>query len=262
MTEAYFTRGWTRFGADARVKDWLAAARPVARQVLDDPAAALGWRCGGTWFAGVDALPNDAEGRIGDGPPLAGAAVDFIRETLGLAPLWHAGQLSVTRPGYPQPWDGEGEAAFRFRQRRDAAHVDGVLPIGSARRRMIREPHAFILGLPVTEAAADAAPLVVWEGSHDILRRAFRAALSGHPPGLWPDVDVTEIYASARREVFETCPRVALPAAPGEAILLHRLTLHGVAPWAEGATADPMGRAIAYFRPEMPGGIAAWLESP
>lgn len=75
-------------------------------------------------------------------------------------------------------------------------------------------------------------------------------------------MDVTEIYASARREVFETCPRVALPAAPGEAILLHRLTLHGVAPWAAGATADPMGRAIAYFRPEMPGGIAAWLESP
>lgn len=262
MTAAFFTRGWTRFGPDARVRDWLAAVGPVAREVVQDPANAHWWRCGGTWFAGVNVLPNDAGGRIANGPPLTGAAVDFIRGTLGLSPLWDAGQLSVTRPGYPQPWDGEGEAAFRFRQRRDAAHVDGLLPIGPDRRRMIREPHGFILGLPVTQAAAGAAPLVVWEGSHEVMRRAFHAALAPYPPGDWPDVDVTEVYAAARREVFGTCRRVPLAAAPGEAILIHRLTLHGVAPWAEGATADPLGRAIVYFRPEMPGGIAAWLDRP
>ena len=126
---------------------------------------------------------------------------------------------------------------------------------------MIREPHGFILGLPLTEADPDAAPLVVWEGSHEILRRAFAAALAPHPEEAWPDVDPTDIYQAARREVFASCRRVALPARPGEALLLHRLVLHGMAPWAEGAVADPMGRVNAYFRPEFPS-VADWLRLP
>jgi len=42
---------------------------------------------------------------------------------------------------------------------------------------------------------------------------------------------------------------------------VHRLALHGIAPWAEGATAGPDGRMIAYFRPEA-GGPAGWLGAP
>jgi len=48
---------------------------------------------------------------------------------------------------------------------------------------------------------------------------------------------------------------------PGEATLLHRLTLHGVAPWAAGVTAPPEGRIIAYFRPLM-GTVQDWLLNP
>jgi hypothetical protein len=36
------------------------------------------------------------------------------------------------------------------------------------------------------------------------------------------------------------------------------MILHGMAPWADGAVADPDGRIIAYFRPELPS-VADWL---
>ena len=72
---------------------------------------------------------------------------------------------------------------------------------------------------------------------------------------------MTTAYAAARREVFQTCRRVTLPARPGEAMLMHRLTLHGVAPWAAGAQAAPEGRIIAYFRPQLPD-VASWLTRP
>jgi hypothetical protein len=49
---------------------------------------------------------------------------------------------------------------------------------------------------------------------------------------------------------------------PGCAYLLHRLTLHGVAPWDASAQAAPEGRLIAYFRPPMPGGARAWVDAP
>jgi hypothetical protein len=42
-------------------------------------------------------------------------------------------------------------------------------------------------------------------------------------------------------------------------MLIHRLALHGVAPWAEGAEAGPEGRMIAYFRPEFEGLGDDWL---
>ena len=49
-----------------------------------------------------------------------------------------------------------------------------------------------------------------------------------------------------------------LRAGYGEAVVLHRLLIHGVAPWAEGAQAAAPGRSIAYFRPVM-GSVAEWL---
>ena len=45
-------------------------------------------------------------------------------------------------------------------------------PIGPERQRMLRERHAWLLGLPLSETSAGASPLVVWEGSHHLMRRA------------------------------------------------------------------------------------------
>jgi hypothetical protein len=111
--------------------------------------------------------------------------------------------------------------------------------------------HGYILGLPLAEADPDAAPLVVWEGSHRLVAEAFREALSGRPPQEWPDVDLTEIYHATRRAIFDACRRVPVHARPGGAYLIHPLSLHGVAPWAPGADAGDDGRMVAYFRPQI-----------
>jgi len=264
-TRQFLARAWCAFPHDPAMAEWAEAARPVAEETLAEPELRARWlRCGGTWFAGVHALPNDGAGAVRDRgvPPLAGAAVDFIGETLGLGGLGlDRAQVSICFPGYPQPWEGESEAAFRYRRDRDAAHVDGLTRVEPGRRRRLSATHAFILGLPLTETPADAAPFIVYEGSHEIMRRTFRARLAGIEPARWGEEDITEAYHAARREAFETCPRVALHARPGEAYLVHRLALHGVAPWGAAGGTEP--RVIAYFRPELPGpDPAGWLARP
>lgn len=239
--------GWRRVTGPG-IAAWAAAAGPVARAAVVE--SAVPWRCGGTWFVGLDALPNGPDGAIGD--------AGFPWNDLGLAavPL-HPGQVSVTRVGYPQQGEEEGESAFRFRQMRDAAHLDGVLPVGSDKRRMVKEPHAWIVGLPLNAADAGAAPLVVWEGSHLVMGAALRAAFAG-VTGPLEDHDITAVYQAARKRVFDSCARVELPGQPGEAVVLHRHLVHGVAPWSAGAVAEPPGRMVAYFRPLLPG-VAEWL---
>ncbi|MEM1078978.1 MAG: hypothetical protein AAGI09_10660 [Pseudomonadota bacterium] len=260
--DALETRGWQVFDPEPPVQDWVAHVRPTALGLAADPDWRAKWlRHGGTWFAGVNALPNDGAGRVDGGPALAGTALSVAQRHAGPLALDPA-QISVTYPGYPRRDPNESETAHRFRLRRDAAHLDGLLPVGPERRRFIAEPAAFILGYPLTAADPAASPLVVWEGSHHLLRTALRRAMVTLPPAEWRTRDVTEVYTQTRREVFARCKRVPLHAPPGGAILLHRLTLHGVAPWAEGAGADPAGRAIAYFRPDLPGGAAAWLSEP
>ena len=121
----FFDKGWCAFDPDPVLASWAEAARPLAEATLHDPQMRADWlRCGGTWFAGVNALANDAAGAIpGAGvPPLAGRVVAFIAEVLGLrGGAWDRAQVSICFPGYPQPWDGESDAAFRFRRDRDAA---------------------------------------------------------------------------------------------------------------------------------------------
>ncbi|MFZ1469888.1 MAG: hypothetical protein WAT09_13060 [Paracoccaceae bacterium] len=244
--------GWVRIGPDPQIAAWAAAALPVAQAAVAHSDEA--WRCGGTWFVGVGALDNAPEGQV------AGTAFPWAALPLTPQPL-HRAQLSVIRPGYPQPWDGEDAAGFRFRQARDAAHLDGLLPVGADRQRMVREPHGWILGLPLNACSADASPLVVWEGSHILMRAALQAAFAGHAPGDWGNMDITAAYRAARSQVFAQCRRVEVPARPGEATLLHRLCVHGVAPWAPGANAPPEGRIIAYFRPHL-GSVADWVAEP
>lgn len=256
--EAFLDNGWCHFPADAKLAAWIAATRQAALAAADDPALREAWlRHGETWFAGVNALPNDARGRVPGGAALSGDAFDLARELYGDLPLDRA-QVSVVYPGYPRRDAAETEAAHRFRLSRDAAHVDGMKPFGPERRRRLGERHAFILGLPFT--ASRGSPLVVWEGSHRVMRRAFASALEGLEPADWPEADLTEAYHAARREAFQTCPRRELPAAPGEATLVHRLTVHGVAPWDDEAATEP--RMILYFRPELPGGPREWLDAP
>ena len=118
----------------------------------------------------------------------------------------------------------------------------------------MREPPLYILGIPLTDNAADASPLVVWEGSHRIMRDTFQEALSHAPHEMWPDVDLTDVYQAARRRVFETCRRVTLPGKVGEVVLLDPMLVHGIAPW-EADEAGP--RIVAYFRPQTD--IGTWL---
>ena len=93
------------------------------------------------------------------------------------------------------------------------------------------------------------------------MRRALRPVFDGMDPTNWASVDITGIYQAARREVFESCQRIELPVTAGEATLVHRLSLHGVAPWGEGGT-EEKARAILNFRPALPGGAKDWLDLP
>ncbi|MGI9481702.1 MAG: hypothetical protein ACR2OR_05005 [Hyphomicrobiales bacterium] len=248
--KTFFENGWCRFETDPAVERWIEAALPVARKAAHAPEYAEWLRCGGTWFAGVNALDNDATGAVPGGPPLSGEGVEFIQNVLGLDDFeWDRGQISICYPGYPKPMESEPETAFKYRLKRDAAHVDGLHPVGPERRRYLREMHGFLLGLPLVEADAGAAPFVVWEGSHEIMRKMFAEFFGGLEPAEWADVDATEAYHAARRRATDTCRRVEITAAPGEAYLVHRFALHGVAPWANGAQAGADGRMIAYFRP-------------
>ncbi len=259
IADEFLERGWTRFPVDPSVLDWLDAAEPAARRSVSDPANSQWHRCGGTWFAGVNALDNDEAGAVPGGPPLRGEAVRFA-ETLAGGPFaWDRAQVSVCWPGYPQQGDGESDAAFAYRRDRDAAHVDGLLPVGPDRRRFLREHHRFILGLPAGPADAAASPLVLWEGSHRIVQETFAGAFGDAPPATWRDLDVTGVYHALRRRIFAECPRVAVTAGRGEAYIVHRLALHGIAPWREEATVPE--RMAIYFRPES-GDPAAWLNAP
>ncbi|WP_420863825.1 hypothetical protein [Algirhabdus cladophorae] len=238
------TDGYALVPYDAKVAKWAAAARQAAGPVLNDPDQISAWlRHQGTWFVGVDALPNDADGSVG-GVALEVAGVDHAH--------WHAAQVSVVYPGYPQQDPTETQANHRFRVNRDAAHVDGLLPDPATGARRLKEPHGFILGLPLNKASGGASPLVVWRGSHLIMGAFFTEFFGDHPVETWADLDLSGPYKDARRRCFEQCARVELPAQPGEATLLHRHALHGVAPWADGATAPDEGRMIAYFRPQVP----------
>ena len=244
-------RGWAHFGAEPAVADWAAAALAALKgRALED------LRLGGTWDVGLEGLANDKTGAVG-GVPLQGAAIALARRLYGDLPL-HRAQVSTVLPGYPRPSEDESAAAFAYRRDRDSAHVDGLLPIGPDRRRQVREPHAYILGLPLTDCDAGASPLVLWEGSHRIMARAFAGVLRDVAETDRPTTDVTEAYHAARREVFATCPRIVVHNRPGEALLIHRLTLHGISPWAEGAMAPQEGRIVAYFRPLL-GTVGAWM---
>ena len=257
----FFRDGWCVFDHDPVLATWVDGALPAARATTREPENQAWFRYRRTWFAGVNVLPNAPDGSLPDTPPLAGKAVSFIADRLGLSGfVWDRAQVSICYTGYPQPMEGESEGLHRFRRDRDAAHVDGLLREGPARRRFLREHHGFILGIPMVRFDPGASPFVVWRGSHKLIRHAFRERFDGIPADQWTDQDVTETYHTVRRRAFDECERVEIHAWPGEAFLVHRLALHGVAPWAPDAEAGDDGRMIVYFRPEI-GGPHDWLNA-
>ncbi len=246
--------GFRTFPADSNLIAWAKAARVQGIAAANDAHHDHWWRHQRTWFVGVDALGNAADGSV-SGVPLGGAAVDATKQK-----SWHKAQLSIIRPGYPKQDPNESDAAHRFRRDRDAAHLDGLLPIRAEKRRKMHEPHAFILGIALNEADSGASPLVVWPGSHRLISEVFNAAFAGLSESAAADTDMTEAYQTARRSILETCPRVPVPLRPGEAVLLHPMMIHGVSPWSPDATAAPEGRMIVYFRPLTP--LSDWLNCP
>ena len=231
--------GCLQFAATEDSRRWAEAARRVGLRLAQDPEMqSANLRHGGTWFVGVDVLPNDEEGAV-DGVPLRGP---WDAHLPWRGPL-HRAQLSIAYPGYPARDPGQSAASHRYRETRKAAHVDGLLPQGPERRRFPGEFHAYVLGIHLN--ACDAAPTVWWPGSHRIMARALSAAIGSADPA---DVDVTEAYHAARREIFEASAPRPLIGEPGASFLLHRFTLHGTEPW-DGPD-HPEGRMSAFFRPE------------
>ena len=262
LCASFDRNGWVKFAYDDAIAAWVDHVTPLALEARSDPEQIVKWlRAGGTWFVGVNAIANDGNGRVGSGPALAGALRDFIEARFG----WHdldRAQVSITYPGYPRPDPHETETGFRYRRDRDAAHLDGLKPELPDGGRCVDETHAFVIGIPLNHTDDRASPLVLWEGSHLIMRHAMNAAFANVPADKMRRHDVTQAYQKARREVFETCPRISVHATPGEAYLLDRFTLHGVAPWQDGAEAPSEGRMIAYFRTDLPGGVPDWLTRP
>lgn len=255
----YGTRGWTVFEPDPAIEDWARVVAPIATRMSGEAAHGHWWRCGGTWFAGVNILPNDAQGAVaGAVPPLSGAALDFIRDDLGHGDVaFDPAQLSIVTPGYPAQGEEETEAAWRYRVKRCAAHVDGLERVMPGRRRKLSETHGFLLGIPLGDASSEEGAFVIWDGSHEVMRTAFQQAYRGIDPKDWRDLDITDAYTEARRRVFDECEPVELAPGLGSAYVMHPLALHGVAPWrADGGAA----RAVAYFRPDpFDGDPARWL---
>jgi len=255
--DGFFEFGWCKFSYDETVAEWIHHSIDAARDCVSDTQNAHWFRYQNTWFAGVNVLGNDKRGAVPGGIALGGKAIEFIGENLGLTDIeWDAAQVSVIYPGYPKPSDKESEAAFHYRLHRDAAHVDGIQHKGVQRRRFLGETHAFVLGVPMVETSPGAGPLVVWQGSHEIVRRTFVEAFGDIPSEQWSTVDVTEIYQAMRRRIFQSCPRIEVWTRPGETYLIHRLSLHGMAGWPneeahslDGRTLD--GRMICYFRPNI-----------
>jgi hypothetical protein len=250
-TTAFRRDGFVSFAQDPALLSWVQAVQPHAEEAARDPVQIAKWlRSGGTWFVGVDVLGNRSDGTVGASGPLSGRAADFCRGLLGDArPDWGLGQVSICYPGYPKQDEGERDAFFKYRQHRDAAHLDGLKPIGPKRQRMLQEFHGLILGIPLVDVPPDALPFVIWCGSHVIVQKLLTEALTGIDPAQWSGVDLTDAYHEARRQIWEECERVELSAKPGEAYVAHRFSLHGVAPWRARGAAPVEGRMIAYFRP-------------
>ncbi|MEM8496921.1 MAG: hypothetical protein AAF542_02795 [Pseudomonadota bacterium] len=262
MNTTLFTESsWVIFKHDAELAAWRQHALPSAVESATVAANQQWFRHQGTWFVGVNALPNDSYGKVAGSEALSGAAVNCLQryvhsafgtlDTTSYSIAWDRAQVSICYPGYPGKSPEEPDSAHLFRLQRDAAHVDGLLRERKSKARYVREHHAFIFGIPLSEFTADAAPFVVWEGSHKIIQRRLQERLASVPTHSWHGEDISQAYIKAREEVFTHCERKEIYVQVGESFAVHRLAVHGMAPWSEQASSDSYGRVIAYFRPQI-----------
>lgn len=260
MDKDFQTLGYKVFPHEDALFDWAVRAAPIALAAAQDTDQHNMWlRSNGTWFVGVDTVPLNADDCINGSAPLAGAGAAFAR-SLQSEPWdgWGAGQGSICYPKYPLQDKGESDASFRYRARRDSAHLDGLKPIGPNRRRHFDEFHSFIFGIPLGDVDAGAAPFVIWEGSHHIFGEMLAKVFDGIDPKEWHAIDITDIYGQTRARIFDTCKRIEIPAKQGACYVAHRFSLHGVAPWT--ATGPDAHRSIVYFRPYWTGSLRDWLQ--
>ena len=257
----YYDKGWEQFPFDINLYNWAMKGRQIATEkihLLREYQREL--RCGGTWFPGVNFLSNDLYGNIGN-IPLPNKLLNFIkRHESTFDGIFDRAQVSICYPGYPKRMSSESRAAFNFRKNRFAAHIDGVLPIGKPRRRFLKEYHSFILGIPLNQTGKGAAPCVVWEGSHCIVKNEFRNYEKANNIKEWKNEDITEFYNNLRKKIFSSCKVKEIWVPMGHAYIINRLTLHGILPWKYEATGGGNSRMIAYFRPDLRNGENRWLE--
>ena len=242
-------KGWVKFKFDERVVRWANAANSkIISKLKNKEIFDNNLTCQGTWFVGVDALENDTDGALGE-ISLSGPFESLMKRTeaRGL----HAAQVSIIFEGYPKPRDQESESSFNFRLKRDAAHVDGLIADFPGGPRKLKEPHAYVLGIPLNQAPKGASPVVVWEGSHHLISKAFSRLFLNRDPKEWAHLDVREVYIQTRKSIFEKCKRRVLHANLGESYMIHRLCLHGISAWDFEVKNFNEGRKIAYFRPEL-----------
>ena len=138
------------------VAAWVARSLPQAREAVKAPENAQWLRSGGTWFVGVNALPNDARRSW-----CPAARRSPARLSISFAMSWalrdlalERGQVSVCYPGYPQA----DAVANRRRPSLIAATAPRLISMGfmpKARRGggFFHEPHSFLLGIPMVEAS-------------------------------------------------------------------------------------------------------------
>lgn len=254
--------GWIKFPYDTDIADWADHVGKRAKDVAHDPVHRDKWlRSGGTWFVGADVLGNDAQGQVNGSRALTGQGAEFCDAQMSGIDDWGVGQISICYPNYPLQDADEPDASFRYRLKRDTAHLDGLKAIGADRRRFYHEFHGVIFGIPLSDTPPNAAPFVIWEGSHLIFQHMLAQAFDGLSPDVWAQQDLTEIYQETRARIFETCERVEIRAKKGECYVAHRLALHGMGPWR--AAEEHTERAIAYLRPYWRGDdLLNWLHAP
>jgi len=257
--QEYLDKGWRVFDYDKELHDWVRSSVDHAQATVEAADNKQWLRCGGTWFVGVNVLDNDPDGAVSVGVPLRGQALNFVKKVSRKAIALDKGQLSVCYPGYPQPSLAETQAAYSYRLTRDAAHLDGVLKDGD--ERYLREYHDYILAIPMNEVDSKAAPFVVWSKSHSLVKHGLQAAIKNYPVEQWSDLPITRAYQSLRRDIFERCERVEIHLEVGQALVAHRLLLHGTAPWQDTTVATEEGRMICFFRPASLS-IEEWLTNP
>ncbi len=250
----YQRDGWYQFSADDQILGWLESIQTVVGQAIAAPQNQHWWRYQGTWFVGVNVLPNDGRGRVNAGPTLTGAAANFLAKYLKAdLGAFDKAQLSIVRAGYPQADKHETKAALAYRRDRDAAHIDGLLKDAVAAGRYAREYHHYLWAIALHDGSLCTSPLVVWRGSHRLIQDSFRRFFADKDIESISQYDVSECYAATRKQVFEQCERVALPLQRGQSVVAHRFLLHGTAPWSRSQRGIKQtdARGLCFFRPEL-----------